>query len=129
MSDPADLGGPLIMLVEDNDHVRDAFGTLLREMGYRVIDAADGTEAIELAHSDLPDLILMDLGLPDINGLEVTRRLKAEEATRNIVVVALTGRALAADLEECLEAGCAGHLSKPVETRHLLRMIPEFLRE
>jgi len=118
---------PLVLLVEDNETIRHAFAILLEESGYRVAQAASGAEAIERAHQDQPDLALMDLGLPDMSGLAVTRRLKGDEATRDIVVVALTGRALESDEEACRDAGCDGYLSKPIDTANLLRKIPEFL--
>ncbi len=127
MSAPPD-GSPLILLVEDNETIRDAFAILLEEHGYRVRQAPSGAVAFELAMQDAPDLILLDLGLPDIGGLEVTRRLKADEATRAIPVVALTGRALETDQEACLAAGCAGYLTKPINTEELLRRVPEFLQ-
>lgn len=119
---------PTILLVEDNETIRNAFGVLLEESGYRVEYARTGEEAIAKARLRLPDLILMDLGLPDINGLEVTRRLKADPFTRRTAVVALTGRALETDRKACLDAGCAGYLSKPVDSENLLRKIPEFLK-
>ena len=118
---------PLILLVEDNETIRHAFGILLEESGYDVAQAGTGAEAIDRARADRPALILMDLGLPDMNGLEVTRLLKADPATRDLVVVALTGRALETDQAACLAAGCAGYLSKPIDTERLLRAIPEFM--
>jgi CheY-like chemotaxis protein len=118
---------PCILLVEDNDTIRDAFAFLLRETGYNVAQAANGGQALEIAAREQPDLILLDLGLPDLNGLEVTRRLKAQEATRGIVVVALTGRALESDHQACIDAGCADYLSKPINTADLLRKIPGYL--
>jgi CheY-like chemotaxis protein len=120
---------PLILLVEDNATIRDAFAILLQESGYRVAQAATGQDALDTAGETLPNLILMDLGLPDFNGLEVTRRLKADPRTRDTVVVALTGRALETDQRACMEAGCAGYLAKPVDTMQLLRVIPEFLAQ
>jgi two-component system, cell cycle response regulator DivK len=119
--------GRRILLVEDNEAIRVAFSILLEETGYRVALAANGGEAIDAARREQPDLILMDLGLPDLNGLEVTRRLKADEATRHLVVVAITGRTLESDGQACIAAGCAGFLPKPVDAAHLLRKIPEFL--
>jgi two-component system, cell cycle response regulator DivK len=118
---------PLILLVEDNETIRNAFGVLLEESGYRVEQAASGAEALEKAERAPPDLILMDMGLPDLSGLEVTRRIRAQPATRNSVVVALTGRALETDRAACLAAGCTGYLAKPINTTQLLRIIPEFL--
>jgi two-component system, cell cycle response regulator DivK len=120
-------GEPLILFVEDNETIRSAFSVLLEESGYRVALAASGEEAIRLAEDRRPALILMDLGLPDINGLEATRRLKANPATQAIPVVALTGRALASDAEACFDAGCTAYFSKPVDTRELMRTIPELI--
>lgn len=116
-----------ILLVEDNETIRRAFAILLEESGYRVLQAGSGTEALEISRTRRPDLVLMDLGLPDINGLEVTRLLKADEQTKEIVVVAVTGRALETDQAACLAAGCAGYITKPIDTRQLLRAIPEYL--
>ena len=118
---------PRILLVEDNEAIRHAFSILLEETGYEVALAANGGDALDTARREQPDLILMDIGLPDLNGLEVTRRLKADDATRGIVVVAITGRALESDGEACLAAGCAGYLPKPVDAANLLRKIPEYL--
>ena len=121
------VAGRRILLVEDNEAIRHAFSILLEETGYEVALAANGGDALDTARREQPDLIQMDLGLPDLNGLEVTRRLKADDATRGIVVVAITGRALESDGEACLAAGCAGYLPKPVDAAHLLRKIPEYL--
>lgn len=118
---------PLVLLVEDSSPIRSAFAILLEESGYRVAQAGTGAEALEWARFDRPDLILMDLGLPDMSGLEVTRRLKEDAATRGAVVVALTGRASEADAHACLAAGCAGYLAKPVSTAELLGAIPAYL--
>jgi two-component system cell cycle response regulator DivK len=116
-----------ILLVEDNETIRHAFSILLEDSGYRVLQAGTGAEALEAAKREKPELVLMDLGLPDVNGLEVTRRLKADPETRAVVVIALTGRALAMDQAACMEAGCVGYLSKPIDSQQLLQKIPEFL--
>jgi two-component system, cell cycle response regulator DivK len=116
-----------ILLVEDNETIRRAFAILLEESGYEVLQAGSGAEAIALSGRLLPDLVLMDLGLPDLHGLEVTRALKADPATSGIAIVAITGRALETDREACLAAGCSGYLAKPIDTRQLLERIPEFL--
>jgi CheY-like chemotaxis protein len=118
---------PTILLVEDNETIRHAFTLLLQENGYQVDQAGTGAEAIARAEAAPPDLILMDLGLPDMNGLDVTRRLKANPLTRDAVVVALTGRALETDQAACVAAGCAGYLAKPIDTEQLMRRLPEFL--
>lgn len=120
--------GPLLLLVEDNETIRNAFAILLEESGYAVLQAATGAEALRMAGEQSPDLILLDLGLPDINGLQVARTLTSREETRRIPIVALTGRALETDQEACLAAGCSGYLTKPINTEELLRRVPEFLR-
>jgi CheY-like chemotaxis protein len=116
-----------ILLVEDNETIRRAFAILLEDSGYEVLQAGSGSEALEISARGMPDLVLMDLGLPDMNGLDVTRKLKADPATRGIAVVAITGRALETDQHACIEAGCIGYLAKPIDTRHLLQRIPEYL--
>ncbi len=123
----AEPDAPLILLVEDNQMIREAFSFLLQEYGYRVVEAGTGEEALSIAGTTSPDLVLMDLGLPDIGGLEVTRRMKADPATSGSAIVALTGRALEADQEACFSAGCTGFLVKPVNTEQLVDRIPEFL--
>jgi two-component system, cell cycle response regulator DivK len=116
-----------ILLVEDNETIRRAFAILLEESGYEVLQAGSGREALEITARRRPHLVLMDLGLPDMNGLDVTRKLKANPATEGIAVVAITGRALETDQHACMEAGCVGYLAKPIDTRHLLQRIPEYL--
>jgi two-component system, cell cycle response regulator DivK len=117
----------LLLVVEDNETIRHAFSLLLEDGGYRVVQAGSGEEALETARREKPALILMDLGLPDIGGLEVTRRLKADPETKDVVVVALTGRALESDQQACIDAGCSGYLAKPIDTRQLLNKIAGFL--
>lgn len=118
-----------ILLVEDNETIRNAFAILLEDSGYRIEQAGTGAEALDKVTAEKPDLVLMDLGLPDGNGLEITRKLKANPETRDTRVVAVTGRTLETDQAACMEAGCVGFLSKPINTQELLRKIPEFLRE
>lgn len=127
MTEPSRAEAATVLLVEDNETIRRAFTFLLEESGYRVVGAGTGAEALAAVRHGRPDLVLLDLGLPDVHGLEVARRLKADPATRDIVVVALTGRALESDLVACREAGCAGCFVKPVDTRRLLREIAEYL--
>ena len=125
MSDPN--AEPKILLVEDNETIRHAFRILLEDSGYAVIEASSGDEALRQAEAVAPDVILMDLGLPDISGLEVTRRLRAAERTRETVVIALTGRALETDENACIEAGCTAYISKRIDSAGLLRKIGECL--
>ncbi|MDQ3557405.1 MAG: response regulator [Gemmatimonadota bacterium] len=114
-----------ILLVEDNDTIREAFTILLEDSGYRIVQAANGAAALQSAEIDPPHLILMDLGLPDVDGLELVRTLARRGGSAPIV--ALTGRALETDQAACLAAGCAGYVTKPVDTEELLRLISTFL--
>jgi len=116
-----------VLLVEDNETIRDAFAILLEESGYAVVQAATGAAALESAQGSPPDVILLDLGLPDMPGLDVARRLADDAATAGVPILAVTGRALETDRDACLEAGCAGYLTKPVDTRQLLRQIAGFV--
>ncbi|MCP4658131.1 MAG: response regulator [bacterium] len=116
-----------ILLVEDNELNRDMLSRRLVRKGYEVVLAVDGKEALEKAESAEPELILMDMSLPEIDGWEATRRLKAAEATRAIPVIALTAHAMSEDRQKALEAGCDEYDSKPVEFRRLLRKIETLL--
>ena len=116
-----------VLLVEDSDAIRDAFTILLEDAGYTVLGAGTGHEALALAAAHLPDLMLLDMGLPDMTGLEVVRRLKAAPKTAGIAVVALTGRDEEADRRACLAAGCAAYIVKPVNTQKLVRDLPGFI--
>ncbi len=118
---------PLILVAEDNEDNRIIAVTMLRHSGYRVIEATTGAEAIRLARSEHPALILMDVGMPDIDGWQATRVLKADPATRDIVVLAYTAHALPGDREHSVAAGCNGYLTKPVEPLRLVREVREAL--
>jgi two-component system, cell cycle response regulator DivK len=106
---------PTILLVEDNEMNRDMLSRRLERKGFRVIVAKDGAEGYYLAHSQSPDIILMDMSLPVMNGWELTRRLKSEVATSQIPIIALTAHALATDRAKALEAGCDDYDTKPVD--------------
>ena len=118
---------PKILLVEDNQMNRDMLSRRLKRAGYGVILAIDGREAISMARSEMPDLILMDLSLPNLDGWEATRRLKADGATKQIPVIALTAHALVDDREKALAAGCDDYDTKPVEFKRLLGKIENLL--
>jgi len=120
-------GAPLVLVVEDSDAIRAAFTILLEESGYAVAAAATGAEAVRLAESRAPDLVLLDLGLPDIPGLDVLRRIKASPTTAPVPVVALTGRDDEVDRAALMAAGCAAYLVKPVDTQQLIRSIPGYI--
>lgn len=116
-----------ILLVEDNELNRDMLSRRLSKRGYQVDVAVNGAQGIEMARSLSPDLILMDVGLPGIDGLEATRRLKAEPGTRAIPIVALTANAMAGDQEEALAAGCDEYDTKPVDITRLVGKIQALL--
>ena len=116
-----------ILLVEDNEMNREMLGRRLAKRGFDIVFAATGLEAIEKAQSELPDLILMDLSLPDVDGWEATRRIKTLEATAKIPVIALTAHAMAGDRERAIEAGADDYDTKPIEFTRLLLKIASFL--
>jgi CheY-like chemotaxis protein len=116
-----------VLLVEDSDAIRDAFTILLEDAGYTVLGAGTGHEALALAAAHLPDLMLLDMGLPDMTGLDVVRQVKARPATAGIAVVAVTGRDEDADRRACLAAGCTAYLVKPVNTQKLVKDLPGFM--
>jgi CheY-like chemotaxis protein len=118
-----------IMVVEDNELSRDALSRRLQRRGYRVVVAVDGAEAIALAHHERPDVILMDLGLPKIDGWEATRRLKGDVATRHIPIIVLSAHATTTDRDEALRAGGDGFDTKPVRFQPLLDKIEALLSE
>ncbi len=112
-----------ILLVEDNEMNRDMLSRRLARRGYEVIMAIDGEQGRSMAQSELPDLILMDMSLPIMDGWEVTRQLKAASETSNIPIIALTAHAMAGDREKALSAGCDDYDTKPVEFSRLLEKI------
>jgi CheY-like chemotaxis protein len=118
-----------ILLVEDNEMNRDMLTRRLERKGYRVVTAHDGAQGHDLAHSESPDLILMDMSLPVMNGWEVTRLLKSEEATRHIPIIALTAHALATDRAKAFEAGCDDYDTKPVDFGRLQEKINSLILE
>ena len=104
-----------ILLVEDNDMNRDMLSRRLIRRGFQVIFAMDGQQGVDLARSERPDIILMDMSLPVIDGWEATRRVKSDAATRSVPVIGLTAHAMSGDREKALEAGCDDYDTKPVE--------------
>jgi len=118
-----------ILLVEDNEMNRDVMFRLLSRRGYQVVFAEDGEAAIEQAQAERPDLVLMDISLPKIDGYEATRRLREIEAGRDIPIIALTAHAMTSDREKAFEAGCTDFETKPVEFPRLLAKIASQLGE
>ena len=116
-----------ILLVEDNEMNRDMLSRRLERKGFEVVIAVDGQAGINMATSESPDLILMDLSLPVIDGWEATRKIKADPVTHAIPVIALTAHAMADDEQKALEAGCDDYDTKPINLKRLLEKIEKFL--
>jgi len=120
---------PKILLVEDNEMNWDMLSRRLRRKGYEVVIATDGKQGVDTALSEVPDLILMDMSLPVLDGWEATRQIKAAPKTRAIPVIALTAHAMTGDREQALAAGCDDYDTKPIEFRRLLGKIQVLLEK
>jgi len=118
---------PKILLVEDNEMNWDMLSRRLTRKGYDVVLATDGAQGVEMAGAEAPDLILMDMSLPVVDGWEATRRIKASVQTRSIPIIALTAHAMTSDREKALEAGCDDYDTKPIEMPRLLEKIAAIL--
>jgi two-component system, cell cycle response regulator DivK len=118
-----------ILVVEDHPLNMELVTDLLESRGCLVLQATDGLSGIEIARQELPDLILMDVSLPGIDGLEATRRLQADDLTRVIPIVAVTAHAMKGDQDKVEEAGCRGYLCKPIDTRTFADSVLSFLNE
>ena len=116
-----------VLLVEDNEMNRDMLSRRLIRRGFQVVFAMDGQQGVDLARSERPDIILMDMSLPVIDGWEATRRVKADDATRSVPVIGLTAHAMAGDREKAIEAGCDDYDTKPVELDRLIGKIERLL--
>ena len=123
------MAGEQILIVDDNLQNLKLARILLSGEGYEVRTAADADEALDILRSFRPRLILMDLQLPGMDGLELTQRLKAEPATREVIIVALTAYAMKGDEQKAREAGCDGYISKPIDTRTLPAMVADYLAD
>jgi len=117
-----------ILVVEDNDRNRRLLRILLKARGYEVTEAVTGEEAMKYLKDHKPDLILMDIQLPNVDGLEMTRKIKSNPKTADIPIVAVTAYAMKGDRERILEAGCDGYISKPIDTRRLALLVAEILK-
>lgn len=120
---------PTILLVEDNEMNRDMLSRRLERKGYQVSIAVDGGQGVAMAQSTAPDLILMDMSLPVLDGWDATRELKANPQTSHIPVIALTAHAMSGDREKALQAGCDDYDTKPVELPRLLEKIQSLIKE
>ncbi len=118
---------PKILLIEDNDLNRDMLSRRLQRRGYEIVSAVDGEQGVALANSELPDLILMDISLPGLNGWEATRRIRQNTGTAYVPIIALTAHAMSGDRERTLEAGCDEYETKPVDLNALLAKMEALL--
>ena len=116
-----------VLLVEDNEMNRDILSRRLSRRGYVVVFAMDGQQGVEMARSEKPDIILMDMSLPVMDGWEATRRIKSDDAMRNAPVIGLTAHAMSGDREKALKAGCDDYDTKPVELDRLIEKIERLL--
>lgn len=125
--EPATPTGQTVLLVEDNEDNRIIYSTVLRHLGYAVVEAQDGLRAIELAREVKPDIILMDISIPELDGWEATRILRQDPITKDIPIVALTAHALADDRERATALGFTSYLAKPVEPRAVVAEVRRWI--
>jgi CheY-like chemotaxis protein len=125
--DSSEPAGQKLLLVEDNEDNRIIYSTVLRHLGYTVVEALDGLQAIALARSELPDLILMDISIPEVDGWEATRILRADPTTKDIPIIALTAHALPDDRERATAMGFTSYLAKPVEPRAVVAEVRRWI--
>ena len=121
--------GKVILIVEDEPKNLKLFRDLLQRFGFETVEATDGEKGVELARTRKPDLILMDIMMPKMDGLEATRILKADATTKHIPIIALTSYAMKGDKERTLEAGCDGYIAKPVDIQELLKAVEHYCRD
>jgi two-component system cell cycle response regulator DivK len=117
-----------ILVVDDNQDSRELVVKVLKNRGYQMIEAVDGEDALEKAAAENPDLILMDISIPKINGYEVTRRLKSQVNFKSTPIIALTAHAMKGDKEKAIEAGCDGYISKPINIHEIPDQIRSYLQ-
>lgn len=118
-----------VLLVEDNEDNRVVYATMLKHYGYRVVETANGEDVVDIAKDQKPDLVLMDISLPGIDGWTATQRLREEEETADIPVVAVTAHALPEDRAKAEAVNCDGYLTKPCEPRRLLEEVQRIIGE
>lgn len=116
-----------VLLIEDNPLNMELAVDLLEIGGYEVLTATTAEEGIELAQKETPDLILMDISLPGIDGLEATRILKKDKKVKDVPIVAMSAHAMPGDKEKAIEAGCVGYITKPIDTKSLVERVKEFM--
>jgi CheY-like chemotaxis protein len=125
--EPSAPTGQTLLLVEDNEDNRIIYTTVLRHVGYQVVEAVDGAQAIALARSVVPDLILMDISIPEVDGWEATRILRRDPVTKDIPIIALTAHAMTDDREKATALGFTSYLAKPVEPRAVVAEVRRWI--
>jgi two-component system, cell cycle response regulator DivK len=125
--DPTPPARQTLLLVEDNEDNRIIYSTVLRHTGYEVVEATDGVQAVDLARRIAPDLILMDISIPEIDGWEATKILRQDPKTRDIPIIALTAHALADDRERATAVGFSSYLAKPIEPRAVVAEVRRWI--
>ena len=125
---PGTDGGKLVLIVEDNELNMKLFNDLLEAHGYRTLQTRDGMEALRLARIHRPDLILMDIQLPEVSGLEVTKWIKEDDGLRAIPVIAVTAIAMKGDEEKIREGGCEDYIAKPISVARFIKTVQRYLR-
>ncbi len=118
-----------ILVIEDNDRNRRLVKILLNAKGYEVIEAKTGEEALNYLHEEKPDLILLDIQLPNMDGLTLTQNIKSQSKLKDIPIIAVTAYAMKGDREKVLEAGCDAYVSKPIDTRALPELVESFIKK
>jgi two-component system cell cycle response regulator DivK len=119
--------GKTILIVEDEPRNLKLLRDLLQRFGYEILEALDGEQGVKLAGEKIPDLILMDIMMPKMDGLEATRIIKADTKTKHIPIIALTSYAMKGDREKTIEAGCDGYIAKPIDIKEVLKTIETYL--
>ena len=128
VEDEVMMSGPVIVLAEDNETLISNISDYLIMKGYTVVVARNGSEAVERVCESCPEVVLMDIQMPGVDGLEAIKRIRAGEICRNVPIIALTALAMTGDRERCLQAGADEYLSKPVKLKHLIETIERFRR-
>ncbi|MFW6138955.1 MAG: response regulator [Spirochaetota bacterium] len=117
----------MVLVVDDNLWNRELVSVILKKAGFSVIEADTAEQGIEIARSRMPDLIIMDIFLPSMSGLEAVKILKSDTSTKHIPVIALTARAIKSELEQAIQAGCTGHITKPINKKKFLKEIQRLI--
>ena len=121
--------GKVILIVEDDEKNLKLFRDILQFHGYSILEAVDGSQAIDLAKEHKPDLILMDMQLPVMDGFDATRRIKSDESLEKIPIIALTALAMSGDMKRMMAAGCDGYISKPINLTEFLLTIEKYIKD